>query len=125
MTQSCTYLLPKSSTATYLIVLRELLIAQDLALTIADHDAAAHVIIASTAAEAVAALQLVAVVAKAFVGIPPDAFAGSDLADAIARRRGRVILLGVEAEEHGPTQGWDILAQPFMTETVMAKLADT
>jgi hypothetical protein len=120
MTQSCMNLRP--TPAAYVIVLRERVIAQDLAMTIAEYDAQAQVIVVGTAAEAVVALRPEPAVAVAFVAMAPETFMGSDLASAIAARGGRVILLGVEAELQGPMPGWQVLAQPFTTQAVLAHL---
>jgi hypothetical protein len=108
---------------TYLIVMKEVLIAQDLALTIADYDTNASIIIASTHAEAEAALATVNSLEMAFVANAPSQFKTSMLARTIRQRNGRVVLLGSEAEEVGPTQCWEVLNQPFSTDAVL-KLLD-
>lgn len=108
---------------TYLIVMKEVLIAQDLALTIGDYDADASIIIARTLAEAEAALTTVDEVALAFVANAPSQFVTSLLSRTIKERKGRVVLLGSEAEEVGPTRCWAVLNQPFSTDAVL-KLLD-
>ena len=107
---------------TYLIVMQQVLIAQDLALTIADHDPRANVIVASTPAEAEAALAPVAHVVIAFVADAPSLFQESTLARTITARGGRVVLLGDEAEDIGPTPQWGVLDQPFSTDAVLKHL---
>jgi hypothetical protein len=107
---------------TYLIVMPDVLIAQDLELTIRDHDPQACVIWCKTAAGAAAALTPVASLSIAFLADQPRAFAKSHLASAIRERGGRVILLGEEAEATGPTQDWSVLHRPFSTAAVLAHL---
>ena len=113
---------PVSVRRTYLIVVSEMLVAQDIAQTIADFDAAADVIFAKCTAEAEAALAWSDTVAIAFVASRPQNFVGSTLAGAISARGGRVVLLGVEAEATGPTSGFDVLSQPFDTDSLIARL---
>lgn len=107
---------------TYLIVLRERLIAQDLATTISDRDPTARVILAATLDEGVAALMDVPRLTVAFVSAKPAEYAQSTLGQAIIARHGRVILLGFEAETSGPSKDWDVLAQPFDTDAVLGVL---
>lgn len=106
----------------YLVVVNEYLIAQDIALTINDHDPGAKAIIAATAPQALAALSEVPRVVVAFIAEPPNHFARSALAKAIAERGGRVVLLGEEAEELGPIAEWDVLYVPFTTATLIESL---
>jgi hypothetical protein len=108
---------------TYLIVMQQVLVAQDIALTISDHDPGANVIIASTHAEAEAALVTVADLVLAFVADAPWQFMASSLGQAIMARGGRVVLLGEAAEEAGPTAQWGVLDQPFTTDAVLKHLA--
>lgn len=107
---------------TYLIVLRELLIAQDLASTITDRDPTARVLLAATPDEGLAALAAIPRLTAAFVSATPADFASSLLGAAIRARHGRVILLGVEAEASGPSTDWDVLVQPFDTVAVLGVL---
>lgn len=108
----------------YLIVLREVVIAQDLSLTITDHDPEAVVLLATTSAEAEQMLAGVEALVLAFVVADPAVFASSGLARAIAARGGRAVLLGNEAEAHGPGEGWQVLDQPFNTDAVLAHLVN-
>lgn len=113
---------PQSRVETYLIVLRELLIAQDLATTITDRDPTARVVLAATPDEAVVALAGIPLVTVAFVSATPGDYVSSSLGPAIKARHGRVILLGFEAEASGPSQDWDVLPQPFDTVAVLGVL---
>ncbi|NUB45779.1 hypothetical protein GEU84_015375 [Fertoebacter nigrum] len=101
--------------AAYLIVLKEQLVAQDLAEAIAEHDPDARVILAHDTAEAMRllagqGLKLV----LAFLGMAPAALASSGLADPEAR----VVLIGNEAEETGEGPGWWVLERPFTSDCV-------
>lgn len=107
---------------TYLIVMREVLIAQDIAQTIADHDPGAQVIIALTVAEAIAALEPVTELVIAFIADQPARFGQSVLSVAITARGGRVVMLGEDAETTGPNRNWDVLYQPFTTDAVIERL---
>lgn len=112
----------KTGSDAYLIVLRELVIAQDIAQTIGDVDPAARIIVTATPTEALAALADVDRLAVAFVSALPEQFDDLPLRQAIARRGGRAVLLGHEAETAGPSDKWDVLPQPFSTQTVIAIL---
>ncbi|MES2664505.1 MAG: hypothetical protein V4712_00295 [Pseudomonadota bacterium] len=114
---------PPAGIRSYLVMVPETLVAQDIALTIADHDPAAEVIFAKSAPEAEKALGTVTALAVAFVADRPSLFVPSALASAIAARGGHVILLGIEAESTGPTPDFDVLYQPFDIDAVIAKLS--
>jgi len=106
----------------YLIVMSQVLVAQDIAMTIRDHDPGATVIVATGVGHALVQLQPVSRLDLAFLTEHPTAFAGSPLARAIALRGGRTVLLGSDAENTGPNGDWDVLAQPFDTQALMARL---
>ena len=106
----------------YLVLVTETLVACDLAQTIADFDPCAQVICANSAEEAEEALACLASIEIAFVAQGPTRFAGTPLHRGLTIRGGRVVLLGVEAEDHGPSSVFDVLMQPFNTDAVMAKL---
>ena len=113
---------PRYRMDTCTIVLRDHLIAQDLATTITDRDPSARVIHAATPDEAVAALADIPQVAVAFVSATPADYGSSSLGPAIKARHGRVILLGIEAEAIGPSQDWGVQPQPFDTVAVLGVL---
>jgi hypothetical protein len=113
---------PQPDAPVYLVLIREVLIAQDIAETIAEHVAGAQVIVAGTAAQAITALTPIAAVVIAFVSERPATFAQSELNRAIASRGGRVVLLGVDAELAGPSSAWDVLYQPFTSAAVVAQV---
>ena len=110
--------------ATYLIVLRHVLVAQDIALTIADVDPQARVVTAASEAETLTKLGDVDRLAVAFVGQSPRAYEGSALAEAIGRCGGRVVLLGEEAEAEGAAMGYAVLVRPFSTGSILSHLVD-
>lgn len=111
-----------TGTPTYLIVLRHVLVAQDIAMAIAEHDSTARVILARDEAEALPRLAEVARLAMAFVGQDPVAFRRSVLGRAVTERGGRIVLMGQEAESEGETQGFAVLARPFTTGDVLGLL---
>ena len=100
----------------YLVVLRHVLVAQDLAQAIAEWDPAA-----GAQGRLLLALDGVEALAVAFVAEPPERFRTSRLAGAIAARGGRAVLMG-EAAEAAP-DGYPVLARPFATADVHALLA--
>ena len=108
--------------ATYLIVLRHVVVAQDIALTIADMDPQARVVTAASEAEALSMLGGVDRLAVAFVGQSPRAYESSALARAVAERGGRVVLLGEDAEAEGAALGYAVLVRPFSTGTILRHL---
>lgn len=112
----------KEDPATYLIVLRHVLVAQDIAMTIAEFDPAARIVTAASGAEAMSLLAGVGRLAMAFVGAGPGAYRASPLAQAVRERGGRVVLMGDEAEEEGEAEGFAVLARPFGTGNILAHL---
>ena len=114
---------PTSAIApTYLVVIGEVLIAQDIALTITDHDPAATVLIATSMIDAEDAVAEAASLVVAFVASRTATFAASRLFQRIKDRGGRVVLLGNDAEATAPSPDWDVLAQPFDTAAVVKAL---
>lgn len=108
----------------YVVVVTETLVAYDIALTIADYDSAANVICANSTGDAEAMLADIASVEIAFVTGSPAHFFRSTLHETLIKRGCRVVLLGIEAEVTGPTPEFDVLAQPFDTAAVLAKLQE-
>lgn len=106
----------------YLVMMREVLIAQDLSLTITEFDPSARVITAADMDQALSLIAPTTSLAIAFAEVQPAPFAAHALARAIAERRGRVVLLGEQAEAVGPTQDWDVLRKPFVTDHVLSLL---
>ncbi len=107
---------------TYLVFIKETLIARDIAEIITDFDPDADVICAASLADAQSSLVDARTVEIAFVAGAPSAFLETPLHHSIVARGGRLVLLGLEAEAVGPTSIFDVLTQPFDTSAVMAKL---
>jgi hypothetical protein len=108
---------------TYLIVLRHVVVAQDIAMTITDMDPEARIVTAASEAEALPRLAGVEHLAVAFVGQAPRAYQDSALARAVLARGGRVVLMGEEAEAEGAALGYAVLVRPFSTEGILQHLA--
>lgn len=106
----------------YLVVMTEALVACDLAQAIEEFDPSAKVISVSSVEDAEAALADLATVEIAFVARGPTRFAGTALHRSLVVRGGRVVLLGLDAEDHGPSPVFDVLSQPFDTDAVVEKL---
>ena len=103
----------------YLIVMSQVLVAQEIAMTIRNLDTGAKVFIATDRGHAVAQLQSVSRLDLAFLSKHPFAYEGSSLSRAIELRGGRAILLGSDAERASPTKDWDVMEQPFDTQALM------
>lgn len=107
---------------TYLVMVTETVVAYDIAQTIVDYDFSANVICAASLTEAVATLTGIDSVEIAFIAGCPARFSGSELHRDLVMRGARIVLLGIEAEETGPSPVFDVLSQPFDTDAVVAKL---
>jgi hypothetical protein len=107
----------------YLVALRHVVVAQDIAQTVGEFDPDARVVVAASPAEAVQRIEGIGRIALAFVGEGPRGFAGSALAGALARRGASVVLMGGEAEAEGEAAGFAVLARPFGMGAVTALLA--
>ena len=116
---------PQSRTASprvYLLVMRHLIVAQDLAEIIRESEPEAEVLLAATASAALETLSDVRTISVAFITTGPDEFAASALKAAIAAREGRVVLMGDAAERYGENDSFAILAQPFLPAKVTSLL---
>jgi hypothetical protein len=119
-----TSVLHTRSAASYLIVLKDCLVAMDLAESISDFDAGADIVARHSAACAIAALETIKRVAVAFVDTGPDHLAASGLMGMISARGGRVVLMGDEAETSGEARGYPVLHRPFSQGLVLDHLAN-
>ena len=104
-------------------MLRHVVVAQDIALTVAEVASEARVLTAATTEEALRRLSDVERLAVAFVAEAPRDWPESPLAAAVAARGGRVVLIGEAAEAEGQRLGYDVLMRPFSTADVLACLA--
>ena len=114
---------PSDGQATYLVVLRHVLVAQDIAMAIGEFDPAARVLTAASTSEAEPLLDGIDRIAVAFVGQGPEAYRASQLSRTVTARGGRVVLMGEEAEAQGEAEGYSVLVRPFTTTTVLDHLA--
>lgn len=105
-------------TGVYLIVHNQFIVAQDIALTIADHDPAAEVLVAGDAGEGLAECSRHGRIAVAFVSSDPADFDGSALALALGDRGARVVLMGDGAEQAAASLPWAVLHRPFTAGAV-------
>lgn len=114
----------RSDSGTYLIVMKELVIAGDIAGTIQEMEPGAEIIVEMTAERALAALSGVTRVSKAFIVASPEKFRASALHNEIRARGGCVILMGEEAERQSESGDWHVLAIPFATRNVVTLITD-
>lgn len=120
----CADVLPAGK-ETFVVVLEDFVVARDLAQIAAEYSPGCDVVIATTPAEAIAALATVGRVSAAFVAADPATFDGSALQAALASRNGRVLLIGEAAEMAGRGADWVALVRPFTAATVKNALALT
>jgi hypothetical protein len=102
----------------FVIVVRDYIVAQDIALTIRDDIPHAHIVTASTLIEAEQALSPIPKVHMAFVAADPDEFERSDLAPTLEKRGARIVMMGLWPEAGQAASKWQVLQYPFTTEDV-------
>jgi hypothetical protein len=111
--------------AIFVVVLREVLVAQDIEAILREAVPEAQVILAPTLEEAVAALRDAAEaarVAAAFVQLDPALVSVSELGRRVAADGGRLVLLAPESPDMLPA-GWAGLPFPFAEADVTAQLS--
>ena len=97
------------------------LVADDLVLTIDEVAPGTQVVALTSVAEALSAMQHLHTVDLAFVNLPPDGFAESELGRALADAQAVVVFLGYEVEAR--VMGLRYLEQPILAESVAGELA--
>jgi hypothetical protein len=97
------------------------LVADDLVLTIDEVAPGTQVVALTSVAEALSAMQHLHMVDLAFVNLPPDGFAESELGRALADAQAVVVFLGYEVEARA--MGLRYLEQPILAESVAGELA--
>lgn len=103
-----------------LILEPTVIVAADLSAMVEETVADAELVAVTSEREALEALQDLARVDVAFLGIPPAGFARSALGVALARMNATVVFLGYEAEAQAMGQRY--LERPFVTGAVVAEL---
>ena len=107
----------------FLVVVRDVVVGQDLAQIIVDDHPTARVIVVSSLGAAVPALAEVAAVEVAFVAAEPQVFATSPLAGDLVVRGGKVVLMGLWDDAAPPLASWKMLPFPFTTDDVRGVIA--
>lgn len=102
----------------FLIVAKDVIVAQDLAATITDNRPGAQVLLARSLETGAEALAGVAMIDTAFVAAEPEAFEGSRLAGCLVARGAQVVLMGVLSTRPARSARWTMLPFPFRTEDV-------
>lgn len=115
---------PGSLRGAFVIVVRDVLVGQDLAQTIAEDRPEAPVIVATSLQGALVAMHEVATVEAAFVAADPKEFARSPLAFALAECGAQVVLMGLWADEPLPVTGWKRLRYPFTSDDVRGVISN-
>lgn len=107
----------------YVIVLGQVVVAQDIAQAIAEYDPGATVITTPRREDAVAALYgMEGRLAAVFINTPPRLLADDRLGTAARARGGQIVLIHDEAEVEGERDGYLVLPRPFTTDLVVATL---
>ena len=104
----------------FVVVVREVLIARDIEMSIRDLWAEAQIVPARTAQDALAAVPAGPIKA-AFVEMDVTEFGSTELGRRVAADGGRTVLVGHEATTALP-EGWTALPFPFSGEDVTALL---
>ncbi|MGP3696699.1 hypothetical protein [Rhodobacter sp. NSM] len=102
----------------YFIALKHVVVAQDLAQTILDHDSEAEVIVGRRPED----LGTTCRPRVAFIGLAPSKALEHPLVCALLRDGTRLVLLGEEAETAGEGPDWWVLPRPFTSDAVLALL---
>ncbi|EGJ22776.1 hypothetical protein RSWS8N_11840 [Cereibacter sphaeroides WS8N] len=102
----------------YFIVLKHVVVAQDLAQTILVHDPEAEVIVGRRPED----LSPTCHPRVAFVGLSPEKALAHPAIRELLHEGTRLVLLGEEAEEAGEGADWWILSRPFTSDAVLALL---
>ncbi len=108
----------------YLVVMNEIVVAEDLRGAILEYDPGAVVVIeASLAAAEAALLRSDLPLRGAFVAASPAELVESQVGAVMCAGVRSVVLLGDAAEQEGPGEGYVVLVRPFSTSDVHALLA--
>jgi hypothetical protein len=103
----------------YLVVISEIIVAEDIAQTILMRAPGAQIITARTLAEAQSAIRHHPRLTVAFVEASEPCFAASTLAAELSLRKARVVLLTDRPRGERQGRNWDLLDMPF-TETALS-----
>lgn len=102
----------------YLVALKHVVVAQDIAQTILEHDPEAEVILdrlpPSVPEECAPRI--------AFLGLSPSESQALPAARALRARGAQLVLIGEEAEAVGESRDWWVLFRPFTSDAVLALL---
>lgn len=109
--------------ALYLVVLNQPLVAQDMVLTLADHDPQAEIALFETPEAALERVGSMGAVEVAFIAADPEDAAATALLAALADRAARIVLMGDRAEEKAASLPWTVLHRPFTSADVISLLA--
>ena len=110
------------SVPTCLVVIRHIVVAADVASTIADFDPGARVLVAATLDEATALLQDPGSVTLAVIEADPRVLKASALGAALAHHGARILLVGDAAEEIAEAAGFAVLSRPFTSDLLLSAL---
>ncbi|MCE6952322.1 hypothetical protein LAZ40_18305 [Cereibacter sphaeroides] len=102
----------------YLVALKHVVIAEDVAQAIRDHDPAADVILGRDPR----AIPEDRVPLVAFLGLSPAEAGRLPAVQDLLARGTRLVLIGDEAEDAGEGRFWWVLPRPFTSDAVLALL---
>ena len=105
-----------------LVLVRQELVAQDIALTLLDRYGPAPIHMPHSIAEALECFAAASRVHAAVLELGPAEIEGSDLEREITSRGGRIVLFGKLAEAGAAGSRWPVLHRPFTDSTLLAIL---
>lgn len=104
------------------VLVRQELVAQDIALTLLDRYGPAPVCVSQTLEEAMAHVAGAARVHAAVLELGPDEVEGSEIEREIVARGGHIVLFGKNAEAGAGCSRWPVLHRPFLDNTLLGLL---
>jgi hypothetical protein len=113
---------PHNSKNVYLIIVDDLLVAEDLRQTIVELIPDAQILAAADPDAALLALEVDTIVAAAIVETESQLFIGSPLADHLERIGTRIILCDSWDSSFAVEKAWAVLPTPFSADDVRAAL---
>ncbi|MBN9888764.1 hypothetical protein [Salipiger abyssi] len=96
--------------------------ADDIATTLGETYPGARIECVQDHDAALAALSGLPQVEMAIVAMTPEEAQTSDLGRTLSDRQARIVLMGIEAEDHGEASGFAVLHRPFRTADLLAML---
>ncbi len=117
---------PEDSTSlhpSFLVAVNDPLVALDITTILGEAHPGARIATAEDRPSAQALLAQMPRLALAVVSLSPKDASNSDFGQALRRTGARLVLMGLDAEEHGEADGYEVLHRPFRTEDLLALIS--